>query len=137
MISKYLSPISKNEVAIARKKALRELLHIDADSEVLPRDTRDNVEHFDERIDNWIGGENHSILEVVLPDRAGYEFMRVAERRVKRVLILDELAFVSEKRDGSKFELTLKPLNEEVERISAAAERWITAHSPYHFIFPR
>lgn len=136
MISKYLLPISKSEVATARKNALRELLEIAADSEVLPRDTRDNVEHFDERIDNWVGGENKNILEIVLPDRAGYEFMRVAEKRVKRILILDELLFISEKRDETKFELALRPLHEEVSRIGSEAEKWITANSPYHFIFP-
>jgi hypothetical protein len=136
MISKYLSPISKSEVAVARKKALRDLLHIDLDSEVLPRDTRDNVEHFDERIDNWIGGDNQSILEAVLPNRSGYEYMRVAEKRVKRVLLLEELVFISEKKDGSKFELTLGPLHGEIERISTEADKWIAEHSPYHFIHP-
>ena len=137
MISKYLSPISKNEVAIARKEALRELLGIDADSEVLPRESRDNVEHFDERIDNWIGSDNQNILEIVLPNRADYEFLRVAEKRVKRVLILDELLFVSEKKDQSKFELPLHPLYEEINRIGSEAEKWIEANSPYQFIFPR
>lgn len=137
MISKYLSPISKNEVAIARKKALRELLGVGIDSEVLPRDTRDNIEHFDERVDNWVGGNNQNILEIVLPDRAGYDYMRVAEKRVKRVLILDELIFVSEKQDSAQFELSLRPLHEEVERIGAEADKWIAASSPYHFIFPR
>lgn len=48
MISKYLSPIANNEISIARKSALRELLGVSSESEVLPRDTRDNVEHFDE-----------------------------------------------------------------------------------------
>ncbi|GAB4089123.1 hypothetical protein [Hydrogenophaga soli] len=137
MISKYLSPIKNNEVALARKNVLREILGIAADSEVLPRDTRDNVEHFDERIDNWVGSENQNILEIVLPDRAGYHFMRVDEKRVKRVLILDEFVFVSEKRDATKFELPLHPLHQEVSRIELEAEKWIRKKSPYHFIFPR
>lgn len=137
MISKYLSPISKNEVAAARKNVLREILGIAADSEVLPRDTRDNVEHFDERIDNWVGSENQNILEIVLPDRAGYNFMRVDEKRVKRVLILDELVFVSEKKDATKFELSLHPLHQEVSRIESEAEKWITKKSPYHFVLSR
>jgi hypothetical protein len=84
-----------------------------------------------------VGGNNQNILEIVLPDRAGYDYMRVAEKRVKRVLILDELIFVSEKQDGVQFELSLRPLHEEVERIGAEADKWIAASSPYHFIFPR
>jgi len=137
MISKYLSPISNNEISVARKNALRELLGVSSESEVLPRDTRDNVEHFDERIDNWVGSENQNLLEIVLPDRDGYDYMRVPEKRVRRVLILDELVFVSEKKDGSKFDLSLRPLHEEVQRIAAEAAKWITESSPYHFIYPR
>ena len=136
MISKYLSPISKGEVAGLRKQALRDRLGVDATSEVLPRDTRDNVEHFDERLDNWVGGNNQQILEIVLPNRASYSYLRVAEKRVKRVLILDEMAFVSEKKDETKFQLYLVPLRDEVARIGAAAESWVSASSPYHFIYP-
>lgn len=136
MISKYLSPISRNEVAVARKHALMALLGVTSGSDVMSRDTRDNIEHFDERIDNWVGGESKNLLETVLPDRDSYNFMRVSEKRVKRVLILDELVFVSEKKDASKFDLSLRPLHEEVQRIAAEAQKWITASSPYHFIYP-
>ncbi len=136
MISKYLSPISKSVVAVARKNSLRGILGVGADSEVLPRDARDNVEHFDERMDNWVGGENQNFLEIVLADRAGFNFMRVSEKRVKRVLIFDELVFVSEKKDGSQFELSLRPLHDEVQRIAREASRWVAENSPYHFIYP-
>jgi len=136
MISKYLSPISKGAVPGLRKQALRDLLGVDANSEVLPRDARDNVEHFDERIDNWVGGENQNILEIVLPDRASYDYLRAAEKRIKRVLILDEMAFISERRDKSKFQLELLPLHEEVDRIGVAAQKWIDAKSPYHVVQP-
>lgn len=136
MISKYLSPISKSAAAVARKQALRDRLGVDGTSDVLPRDTRDNVEHFDERLDNWVGGNNQEILEIVLPNRAGYDYLKVDQKRVKRVLLLDEMAFISEKRDESKFQLDLVPLRAEVERIGIAAEDWIKTASPYHFIYP-
>jgi hypothetical protein len=136
MISKYLSPISKKTPAVERAKALRKILGVSDSSVVLSRDSRDNVEHFDERIDNWIGTGNRNILELVLPDRAGYTFLRVDKKRVKRVLILDELVFISEKKDATKFELPLYPLHQEVIRIAAGAEQWIRDSSPYHFIFP-
>lgn len=137
MISKYLSPISKSNVAISRKKALRDRLGVDGDSDVLPRDTRDNIEHFDERLDNWVDGDNQNILEIVLPDRASYDYLRVGEKRVKRVLILDVMVFISEKKDKSQFQLCLYPLHDEVIRIGTEAEKWISGESPYHFVFPR
>ncbi|HUL14097.1 MAG TPA: hypothetical protein VLU73_18250, partial [Methylococcaceae bacterium] len=67
---------------------------------------------------------------------AGYEYLRVNEKRVKRVLILSELIFISEKRDKSQFELSLQPLYDEVDRIGGAAEKWIKEKSLYHFIYP-
>ena len=137
MISKYLSPISKSDVSEVRKKTLRDLLTVNDDSDVLPRDTRDNIEHFDERIDNWVGADHHNILELVLPDRAAHDFLRVAEQRVKRLLILDEMMFISEKKDGTQFQLRLLPVHDEVERIGKEAARWIAESSPYHFISPR
>ncbi len=136
MISKYLSPISKSAIAVARKNALRAVLCIDSNSEILPRDTRDNVEHFDERIDNWVCSENQNLLEIVLPDRAAFNFMRASEKRVKRVLILDEFVFVSENKDESQLELSLWSLHDEVQRVATVASNWITENSPYHFIYP-
>lgn len=136
MISKFLSPISKTGVAILRKKRLRDSLGVDGDSEVLTRDTRDNIEHFDERLDNWVEGDVQTILEMVLPDQTGYDFLRVGEKRVKRVLIQDEMIFISEKKDKSQFRLCLQPLHDEVIRIGREADKWINDKSPYHFVFP-
>lgn len=137
MMSKYLDPIGKGEVKAVRKETLRQLLGVAAESEVIPRDARDNVEHFDERVDGWVGTDNQSILESVLPNRAAYQYLRVVEKRVRRVLLLNELVFISEKRDQSKFELDLASLHAEVKRIGDAADVWINTKSPYHFIPPR
>ena len=136
MISKYLSPISPKGLKKDRMDLLREKLNIGEDSDVLPRDARDNVEHFDERIDNWVGGEG-TILEMVLDDRAGYDYLQVDEKRVKRVLLHAELIFISEKRDGGKFKLALQPLFDEVKRIGDEAGAWIENSSPYHFEYPQ
>lgn len=136
MISKYLSPIPKSNVAFLRKNVLRDHLGVDDGSEVLPREMRDNVEHFDERLDNWVGGNNQEILEIVIPNRDSYNYLRVDSKRVKRVLILDEMCFISEKKDTSKLQLHLHPLRAEVERIGNAAENWVKEKSPYQFIYP-
>ena len=136
MISKYLSPIRSRGIKEERMNLLRDKLNIAANSDIFPRDARDNIEHFDERIDNWVGNEN-TILEIVLDDREGYNFLRVNEKRVKRVLLHKELIFISEKRDGSQFELELQPLFTEVKRICNETEEWIKNSSPYHFIYPQ
>ena len=136
MVSKYVSPINPKGFKKDRMGLLRDKLNITDASKVLPRDARDNVEHFDERIDNWVGSQS-TILEVVFENRAGYEFIQNDEKRIKRILLQEELIFISEKRDGSKFELELQPLFEEVKRIGNEAEEWIKKHSPYHFIYPQ
>lgn len=137
MISKLVSPISPRGVKIERMNLLQEALNIESNSEVLPRNARDNVEHFDERIDNWIGSDSSSLLEIVFPNRAGYDFMNVDEKRVKRILLLDELIFISETKNADKFELKLQPLFDEVKRIGDEAEAWIESTSPYTFIYPQ
>lgn len=137
MISKLVSPISPHGVKKERKCLLQKALNIQSDSEVLPRSARDNVEHFDERIDNWIGTDSSTILESVLLNRAGYNYLGVDRKRVKRMIILDELVFISERKDASKFELKLQPLFDEVKRIADEAEAWIENNSPYNFIYPQ
>lgn len=138
MISKFLRPISKTtSKATARGETLRRNLHVAETSVVLSRDARDNVEHFDERLDNWVDNASPAVLEIVLDDREDYDSLRVAEKRVRRLLIADQLIFVSERKDSTKFELKLQPLHEEVQRIGREAAEWIGAISPYHFISPR
>lgn len=132
MISKYLDPIRPNALKQERMNTLREKLTVSNESHVLPRDARDNIEHFDERIDNWVGSDG-SILEVVLNNRAAYEFIKGADNKVKRILLQDELIFISENRDQTKFELKLEPLSEEITRIGDTGNRWIEKHSPYNF----
>lgn len=137
MISKIVSPIRPEGLKKDRMNLLREKLKINNNSDVLPRDARDNVEHFDERIDNWVKNDNSTILEIVLDDRVGYNCLRANEKSVKRIILQKELIFISEKQDGSKFELELQPLFNEVNRISDEAEMWIKNDSPYSFIYPQ
>lgn len=111
-------------------------LIIGVNSEILPRSARDNYEHFDERIDNWVDANATDILEIVLPYRNGYAYLRGSQKRVRRVILLQEYIYISENRDGSHFELELNPLINEIERIDVAATNWIDTKSPYHFLYP-
>ena len=129
--------ISKDILIDAFESALKAALNVAATSEVLPRNARDNTEHFDERIDNWVSANATDIMEIVLPDRGGYDYLRGDEKRIRRVLLNQELIFISENRDGSKFELELKPLVQEVARIGDEATTWTNTKSPYHFVHPR
>lgn len=138
MISKFIAPASRaGDVAKERGVALRHALCVPADSEILPRDARDNVEHFDERMDRWICDASPVIFEIVLESREDYEYLRVADKRVKRVLVADEFVFVSERKDSTKFELQLRPLQAEIDRVSRGAGQWLGQSSPYTFVHPR
>lgn len=136
MISKFLKPISGKSIAKDRSTRLRSVLDVDTDSPVLSREARDNTEHFDERIDNWVRDGSSNVLEVVVPDRAALENNFSNEVRIRRVLIVDEFVYLSEDRDGKRLEIKLQPLKEEVDRIAAAAEEWIETESPWQFIGP-
>src|SRR5690606_8678743 len=115
MVSKYLDPIRPNILKRERMNVLRDRLNVTEQSKVLPRDARDNFEHFDERIDNWVGGDA-AILETVLDNRSAYDYLEVPKKRVKRILIQEDLVFVSEKGDCTIFELELAPLYEELKK---------------------
>ena len=136
MISKYLSPINPRGVKQTRMSTLRSKLGVDDSSDILPRNARDNIEHFDERIDNWVGHDGQTILEIVLDDRSGYQYLRVDQKRIKRVLLEREMIFISENRDGSKLEIELQPISVEALRIAEEAEEWVANESPYHFVYP-
>ena len=137
MISKLVSPISRDTTANARGATLKAALNIATTSEVLPRNARDNTEHFDERIDNWVSTNANEIIEAVLPDLSSYNYLIGNRKQVRRILLKQERIFISENRDGSKFELNLKPLTKEVARIGDEATKWINTKSPYHFVYPR
>ncbi len=143
MISKYLwpSPSGKStptgHIAKLRAEKLRDLLHISDHLDVLNRNARNNVEHFDERIDNWVKNDSQNILEIVFPNRDSYEQSYEEKWRIKRVLLLKELVFISENQDGHKFEQSLAPVHEQLIRIGNYADRWLTNCTPYQFIFPR
>lgn len=136
MISKYLSPINARGVKRARISALRDKLGVDDSSDILPRNARDNIEHFDERIDNWVGQEGQTILEIVLDDRSDYQYLGADQSRIKRLLIKKEMIFISENRDGRRLEVDLNPIAEEALRIFHQAQQWVEDESPYHFIYP-
>ena len=137
MISKYVDPIGNGEITQRRREALREILTINNDSDILPRSARDNIEHFDERIDNWVGSDPNTIIELVFDTREEYEYMQGRRTRVKRAFIVENGVFLSEDRRGNIFELVVAPIYVEIRRICSLAEEWLKNESPYTFIYPQ
>jgi len=124
MISKYLKPIRKtNKTAKDRATQLKAILNIHDKAELLTRNARDNLEHFDERIDNWINSEK-GVLQIVFDNRQDYGYLS-HEKNIKRVILRNELIFISENNDGSNEEVLLQPLFLEVQEISVAASNWL------------
>lgn len=132
MISKFLDPIK--ESAKERGIKLRAHLGVQGDSAILPRTARDNLEHFDERIDGWVERNEERILEMVFLDREGLEFLSDQPRAIRRVLIADEMVFISEDRNGAPVEMALVPIYEAIERLNATCLHKLATESPYTYM---
>lgn len=134
MVSKYLYP--PNKLNFERGIKLREILELVESSELISREARNNIEHFDERIDNWARLDTNCILEIVLENRKAYEFIKGKKKRIKRLLLKEELIFISENKNSSQLELELNPVHKELLKINKKAIEWLEKFSPYSFIYP-
>jgi hypothetical protein len=56
-ISRFFWPVAKDKLAVARGKTLREAFQMADDSPLRSRAIRNHVEHFDERLDRFLGGD--------------------------------------------------------------------------------
>lgn len=110
MISKYVNPIGNTDVKRRRRETLQKILELDENSQILSRDARDNIEHFDERIDNWVDKDPNTIIELVCDDREQFEYLHHRDTRIRRVLLQDSLIFITENRQGEMYELELTPI---------------------------
>lgn len=133
MVSKLLDPIRPDDAKNERRKALRAHLEVADGSAFLPRDARDNLEHIDERIDGWVRRGETKILEMVFEDRAGFDFIAERNGAVRRVLIQDEMVFITEGRDGNRVETMLVPIFEALQALHAKCEHKLQTESPYHY----
>ena len=131
MISKMLDSPGKSSIAKARSSQLCATLQVDADSAVFDRNARNNVEHLDERLDNWLDHNSFNLLELVVDDRKGFEFVTLPRSLpnstmfVRRLLILDEMVFVTQGRIGLE-ETRLSPLFDEICKIVDKAYAYIS-----------
>lgn len=131
MVSKFLDPIHPKEAKKERGEALRAHLGIADDSVLLTRDARDNLEHIDERIDRWVQRGDTKILEMVFENRAGFDYICEHNGAIRRVLIADEMVFVSEDRHGKRIETSLRPVFESLQVLRTRCAHKLLTESPY------
>lgn len=128
MMSKLLkSPQRRVPLAQQRSQFLSELLEVPEDSAIFDRNARNNIEHQDERLDLWIEQDGGSLIEIVFFNRAGFDFLarpndpEGRRKFIRRALILDELIFVTQGREGYEF-TPIGLIAEEVKRITELAD---------------
>ncbi len=136
MVSKFLDPIRPDEVSTSRSVELNKHFNLPHYSRELFRAARDNLEHFDERIDNWLKNDFNNNIECVFPDRKSYEFSAPQDISIRRVLVEDGMIFISEGRNSERVEVPLSVLISSMESIFAVANEWCRNKTPYHFIQP-
>ena len=132
VVSKILFPA----LADRRDRAdeILEALGIDDLPNIRVRSGRDNIEHIDERIDNWAARDANALVSMVFEDRAGYEYICTPEKAVRRALIEPEMAYVSENRNGGRVETPLGAILAELEQVQNLAFNAMQRDPPYHFL---
>ena len=133
IVSKLLDPIGSGDNK-SRGKDLRAHLQVPDDSAILPRGARDNLEHIDERIDTWVRRGDIKILEIVLDNREGFEYLCEGDIAIRRVLIRDEMVFISEDRNGHRLETLLQPVFESLKALHAVCVHKLQTESPYSYL---
>lgn len=133
IVSKFLDPIKGDASTIERGNDLRAHLEVPEGSPILPRAARDNLEHIDERIDNWVERKEEALLEMVFPDREGFNHITSRKPAIRRVLIADEMVFISEDRNGVLVEVTLTPTYEAMRSLHAVCQHKLATESPYTY----
>ena len=132
-ISKILFP--SRDGGMERAAELLELLNQPQLAHLRDRSGRDNVEHMDERIDNWAARDANYVVSMVIPDRAGYEYLCTPDKAVRRVLIEEGLVYVSEDRRGRRVETHLRDLLQDAEMVRETSLQRMLEDPPYQFLF--
>ena len=128
MVSKFLFPVSSAGTSgKARAAALRAELGVQKESTLNNRDARIALEHFDERLDVSLHRPEAGVLQMVIQDRAGYEFFDKDRWVIRRAYIVEEDVFIVEGARGrGPTEMPLAGIFDELEKIAAFAEHRLT-----------
>lgn len=133
MVSKFLDPVGSDKDKKERGEILRGYLGVPSDSPILPRDARNNLEHIDERIDRWAQRGDTKIMEMVFDDRAGFDYIYENGGAIRRVLIAEEMIFISEDHEGHRTETALRPVFDSLSKLHSECAEKLRTDSPYHY----
>ncbi len=137
MVSKLLFPIGSDKAKEARGSDLRGYLDVAKDSPILLRNARDNLEHIDERIDGWVQRGDKKIIEMVFDDRDGFNYICKDDGAVRRVLIMDEMVFISEDRSGQRIETALVPIHDALKILLSKCTENLAKDMPYSLVLAK
>jgi hypothetical protein len=135
MVSKLFSPPTDYALSKARGERLSQHLNVTSLSPLMDRTARNAIEHLDERMDNWLKNGKSGFLECVFLDRAGFDFLDKSRWSVRRVLLLEEMVFITEGKNHQQ-EMALMPLRDELERIVRECESRLKSDDPYSYVHP-
>lgn len=116
MVSKFAKPPRGNEFSTQRGQAVCDLFELADESPIFDRSARNNLEHFDERLDDWLQTTSQAILEIVLPTEAGFEYIKDG-KFIRRVFIIETMTYVSQGREDQIERTDLQALHDEIIRI--------------------
>ena len=131
MVSKIICPSDK---ANQRGEAMLKHLEVPDDSPLLARSARNNAEHIDERIDRWVNRGNAKVLEMVLDDRESFNYIANEDTAIRRVLIQNEMIYISEDNEGARVETRLLPMIEALRNIEERCAYKLVSESPYSYV---
>lgn len=132
MVSKMLDPIYEEHKY--RGRLLKQHLGVKDDSPIFARGARDNLEHIDERINRWVKDRKNGFVEMVFHDRIGFDFICKVDKALSRVLIADEMVFISEDRFGKRVETNLRAVSESLEILLKSCRHKLQTESPYQYL---
>ena len=135
MVSKLFSPPTGNALSKDRGKKLSQHLNVLSTSPLINRAARNAIEHLDERMDNWLQNGKTGFLECVFLNRAKFDFLDKSRWSIRRVLLLDEMVFITEGQ-SSQQEMALLPLRDELKQIVKECEYRFKNDNPYSYVHP-
>jgi hypothetical protein len=141
MVSKMVTaPHDASAIRKARCQVLKSTLNIASDLVILDRTARNNVEHFDQRLDLWIEDKSGRLIEMVFSNRSDFDFL-FRDRPdgkatfIRRVLILDEMILITQGQNGFE-EANLEILSKEIEGVRERAVEFLDSDRSVYRIYP-
>lgn len=71
---------------------------------------------------------------MVFHDRIGFDFICKVDKALSRVLIADEMVFISEDRFGKRVETNLRAVSESLEILLQSCRHKLQTESPYQYL---